>query len=67
MTAIICNGKQLALPPGATVLDLLRELNLQSRPVAVELNKMVVPREQHARQTLSNGDQVEVVSLVGGG
>ena len=47
--------------------DLLAELDLNVRHVAVELNLELVPRAQHADCPLSEGDQLEVVTLVGGG
>jgi len=52
---------------GATVASLLDELELVSRHVAVEVNLEVVPRARHADRLLAAGDQLEVVTLVGGG
>lgn len=51
----------------STVRDLLRELALDKPGVAVEVNKKLVPRREHDRATLKDGDVVEVVTLVGGG
>lgn len=51
----------------STVRDLVVELGLADRAVAVELNRHVVPRRRHDETRLSNGDIVEVVTLVGGG
>ena len=67
MTQIIFNGESRPVPPGATVADLLTELELDPRQVAVEVNLELVPRGRHALHALGNGDCVEVVSLVGGG
>lgn len=67
MTQIVCNGRDVEITEGGSIEDLLRQLNLAARPVAVEVNKLVIPRGQHATTLLSSGDQVEVVSLVGGG
>jgi thiamine biosynthesis protein ThiS len=50
-----------------TVRALLERLNLASQPVAVEVNKKLVPKRQHHEATLRDGDHVEVVTLVGGG
>jgi sulfur carrier protein len=63
---IICNGQSQVLDPGATIAILLGELRL-SGPVAVEVNEELAPREQHDGWKLSQGDRVEVVTLVGGG
>ena len=50
-----------------TVQALLAELGLAGQAVAVELNQAVVPKKQHGQATLNDGDQVELVTLVGGG
>lgn len=64
---ILFNGEVREAPGGSTVATLLRELNLVSQRVAVEVNLEVVPRNQHEAFRLSDGDRVEVVTLVGGG
>jgi thiamine biosynthesis protein ThiS len=45
----------------------LEELRLKPRNVAVERNRALVPRAQHAACVLETGDQLEIVTLVGGG
>jgi sulfur carrier protein len=61
------NGEPREVPSGATIAQLLAELKLPSRGVAVEVNLQLVPRARHAEFLLSDGDTLEVVSLVGGG
>lgn len=51
----------------ATVEALLKELGLAGQAVAVEINQAVVPKKQHGETALSDGDRVELVTLVGGG
>ncbi len=67
MPTIVLNGESRALRPGATVSSLIAELGLDSRQVAVERNREVVPRANHGETVLAEGDQVEVVTFVGGG
>jgi thiamine biosynthesis protein ThiS len=50
-----------------TVAELLEELELRPEQVAVELNQRLVARRLRAETRLSEGDQVELVTLVGGG
>jgi sulfur carrier protein len=64
---IVLNGEARPFTPGQTVIDLLRELGLDSRQVAVERNREVVPRAEHGSTQLAAGDQLEVVTFVGGG
>jgi thiamine biosynthesis protein ThiS len=66
-TAIQFNGQPREVPTGTTVAVLLARLELRPAYVAVEINQELVPRGQHAQCVLSEGDQVEVVTLVGGG
>jgi thiazole synthase len=61
------NGEPHELPAGATVAALLERLRLRPEHVAVECNRAIVPRARHAEAVLREGDEVEVVTLVGGG
>lgn len=61
------NGERYELPDGQSVADLLQRLELTGRRLAVEVNREIVPRSQHAATTLVEGDQIEVVHAIGGG
>ncbi len=61
------NGEAAEQADGLTVSALLAELNLDPRRVAVERNKLIVRRAQFDRTDLTNGDELEIVTLVGGG
>ncbi len=50
-----------------TVADLLQELELGKKKVAIELNRSLVKRERYASVFLAEGDCVEIVQFVGGG
>ncbi len=50
-----------------TVAALVEHLGLSRQPVAVELNKQLIPKRDHDTTSLADGDTVEVVTLVGGG
>jgi sulfur carrier protein len=65
--SIVVNGEPRAVAAGSTALDLLVELGLDRRPVAVEINEQVVPRADLGGCMLSSGDRLEIVTLVGGG
>ena len=64
---ILVNGQPRSVPAGQTIAVLLAELKLEPRFLAVERNRVLVPRRQHANCTLEEGDQLEIVTLVGGG
>jgi thiamine biosynthesis protein ThiS len=61
------NGKAREIEAGTSVAALLAKLQLDPRYLAVERNRMLVPRSAHAETTLTAGDRIEVVTLVGGG
>lgn len=61
------NGQEHTLPVGASVADLIARLELTPPRVAVEVNTQLVKRTTYAETRLHDGDQVEVVTLVGGG
>jgi len=64
---VVINGQPRSVNIGTTVSVLLVELGLSGKPVAVERNREVVPRAQHASTVLAAGDRLEVVTFVGGG
>lgn len=61
------NGQPKLVADGLTLTDLVRELGLERNPIAVELNRRVVPRDRHGETRLADGDRLEIVTLVGGG
>lgn len=61
------NDNSMELPEGSSVADLLELLDVRVKHVAVERNLMVVPRQMHCDTLLADGDNLEVVTLVGGG
>lgn len=61
------NGELREVPDGLTVRGLVEHLGLTEGPVAVEKNREVVPRAEHASVALADGDVIEIVHFVGGG
>jgi sulfur carrier protein len=64
---VTVNGQSRQIAGPATVAQLLEQLGLAGRPVAVEVNLELVPRARHAQCALADGDRLEIVTLVGGG
>ena len=67
MIEICVNGESRQVPENSTLADLVESLGLHPRRIAVERNKQLVRRAQHAETTLAEGDVLEIVTLVGGG
>ena len=64
---ITVNGEERALAAPVTVAVLLDALKMAGKRVAVEVNREIVPRSQHAQFQLNDQDRVEVVNAIGGG
>ena len=64
---VVVNGEARTVVQGTTIAELIAELGLGDRRVAVEKNREVVPRAQHATTVLAAGDRLELVTFVGGG
>lgn len=64
---VFLNGESKTVGDAVTVSQLLRDLGLGERRVAVEINQEIVPRSLYAAHRLQHDDRVEVVRAVGGG
>ena len=64
---VTVNGSLKDVPDGVTVRGLVEYLGLCEGPVAVEINRAVVPRAEHAERVVSPSDVIEIVHFVGGG
>lgn len=67
MIEIVVNGERRAVAVNATLLDLLRSLQLDPRVVVVEHNRQIIRRPDLEQATLEAGDAIELVHFVGGG
>jgi len=64
---VIINGEQLSVDGLKTVEQLLGNLGLDGRKVAVERNMEIVPKSQYNDVLLVEGDKFEIVHFIGGG
>jgi thiamine biosynthesis protein ThiS len=64
---ITLNGERHELAAPLSVSDLLIQLKIDARRVAVEHNLVVVKRAAYDTTIVREGDQVEIVNFVGGG
>jgi sulfur carrier protein len=67
MIDIVVNGEPRTVSEGQTILDLLRELELEPARVAVELDRRIVKQPRWAETVLAHGSTLEIVQFVGGG
>jgi thiamine biosynthesis protein ThiS len=64
---LLVNGDPRAVSPECTVAELIDALGLQTRRIAIAINRDVVPRSAFATHRLAADDRVEILEAVGGG
>jgi sulfur carrier protein len=64
---ITVNGEARRFAPGATVADVLAQMDTTGKRVAVERNGEIVPKSKHGSTRLADHDRLEIVIAVGGG
>ena len=64
---ITLNGDRHTVAPGSHVSDLVQQLGLDVRKVAVERNLTIVPRNAYPATPIMNDDRIEIVGFIGGG
>ena len=64
---IIINGNETEFEEKISVQGMLDALNNQSKMIVIEKNLEIVPKESFAQTYLKDGDNIEIISFVGGG
>ena len=64
---IIVNGNERTIEEGATVLDLLKKLDLEGKVMAAAINMEIVKQDQWDTHKLVDSDKLELLDFVGGG
>lgn len=65
--AITVNGEARTIRDGATLADLVAELGLTGRKIAIAVGRDVVPRGSYAARAIRGGERIEILEAVGGG
>jgi thiazole synthase len=64
---VTLNGKPRTVADGLTLLDLLKELDVQPTRVVIEHNREIRRRDDFEKTRVHAGDELELVYFVGGG
>lgn len=67
LVKLTINGEEKEYINHLTIQELLKDLNIDSKRVAVELNSNIIPRYEMSKRGLKDGDKIEIVTFVGGG
>ena len=64
---IIVNGEQREVTDGLTAEQLVTDMDIAGKRIAMEVNLEIVPRSRYSEHILNAGDKIEIVHAVGGG
>ena len=64
---VFINGKKKYFSKNNNLFSLLNFLQVEKNGIAIEINQIVVPKSQYKNKIIRNGDQIEIVQLIGGG
>lgn len=64
---MIINGKEIEMSEGISIREMLKNLNLSTDKVVIEVNAQIISKEKYCEILLSKSDKIEIVSFVGGG
>ncbi len=61
------NGKEANEACGMTVSEYLKTNSYNPKHIVVELNEQILPKSEYFTTSITDGDVMEVLSLMGGG
>jgi thiamine biosynthesis protein ThiS len=61
------NGKIKSIPNNYKVSNLLRDINVSLKKVAIELNQEIIDKKKIDKMILKKNDKIEIVHFIGGG
>ena len=64
---IFVNGESRQVQESYSIIQLLEEMDLSGKRLALEINEEIVPKSRHTDYLISAGDKVEIVNAIGGG
>jgi len=64
---IFLNGEIRQVENDCNITALIKELNLENKRLAVEVDQEIIPRSQFTTHLLAEGNKVEIIHAIGGG
>ena len=61
------NGKVKSIPVKHSISDLVKNLNIPIKKVAIEHNQEIIDKKKINRIFLKKNDKIEIVHFIGGG
>tara|TARA_B100000029_G_C16948528_1_gene731630 strand:+ start:177 stop:398 length:222 start_codon:yes stop_codon:yes gene_type:complete len=67
MAKIQLNGRKISIHSNFSVIDLIKKYKLKEKKIAIELNGVILPKQNYRKKKLKNNDKIEIVQFIGGG
>jgi len=67
MIKVFLNGKNKTIGEKTNLNLLLKELSIESNKVAIEINGVVVSKNEYEKKIIRTNDKIEIVHFIGGG
>jgi len=67
MIKVFLNGKNKTIGEKTNLNLLLEELSIESNKVAIEINGVVVSKNDYEKKIIRKNDKIEIVHFIGGG
>ena len=64
---IMLNNEDSEVRDGMTIAQLLNDREIQNKYIAVEVNKIIIPKSEYQKYEIKNGDRIEIITAIGGG
>ena len=64
---VTINGEKKEIANGSTIADILRELGIEEKVMAVAVNMQIVKKEEWESYRPKEGDKIEFLGFTGGG
>ncbi len=64
---VTINGEKKKIAPNSTIKDILHQLHIEDRVMAVAVNMQIVKKEQWESFRPKEGDKIEFLGFTGGG
>ncbi len=64
---VTINGEKKKIAPNSTIKDILHQLHIEDRVMAVAVNMQIVKKEQWESFKPKEGDKIEFLGFTGGG
>jgi len=67
MAKIQLNGRKISIHSNFSVIDLIKKYKLKEKKIAIELNGVILHKQNYRKKKLKNNDKIEIVQFIGGG